>query len=167
MKPGEKFSTASARLRAKGGLRAFFAPGVGFEDFNEGVFCKYLLVVEPDSGLRREILSSFEESVFDCYGAGTFEDAKRVLDVDRKLDYLVVADRFPQSRGGVPEALADRLVVHAREHSPIERPNLRCFGFVESESGLSVPYRGIIRKGESGVRDLYDMLIADSEGGAD
>jgi len=44
--PKEKVSIYKAALMEKGGFKAYFNPGVSYQDANNGIFMKSLLIVE-------------------------------------------------------------------------------------------------------------------------
>jgi len=146
-------------LMRKGGLRALFAPGVGFKDFREGRFAKSLLIVEDDYDLRNQLVRAFNGTVFDVYAAPSLDQAQGLIDFYQNMGYALVDDCFPRIRGGNPEPLADELSYKLA----LKFPEIRIFAYAEHPEQLARAYRDIFDKSLC-VREVWEALIKDSEG---
>ena len=159
VKPGEKVSMAKAALMEKGGYGAFFNPGVSYQDFQKGRFAKTLLIVEDDSDLRMDLVKMLRPTVFRIYAAPSYEDALALIDERETIKYVLLDDKIPESRGAELGNFADQLYDKVME----KFPEARVFAHVEDPANLERPYLGTVEKGEDSLREVYKMLISDSE----
>ena len=157
VKPGEKISGVDEALARKGGMRAFFAPGVSYKDFQEGRFAKILLVCDSNAERRAEVRRILADTVFNCYMAGSFQDAVSNIEFLGKCHYALLGDAFPREHEGELEPLTDLL-----HDSIIEKcPTARVFAY-QGSTELVRPYAGIIHAGSTPL-DIARVLITDSE----
>ncbi len=159
VEPGEKISMAKAGLMEKGGYKAFFNPGVSYQDANKGIFAKSLLIVEDDSDLRMEMVKMFRPTVFRVYAAPTYEDAIGLIEKRETLPYVLLDDMVPEARGAELGNFADQLYDKVME----KFPEARVFAYADNIVGLDKPYLGKVAKGEDSLSEVYRMLISDSE----
>lgn len=159
LKPGQKMSIADAHLMHKGGIGAFFKPGLTPKEALEGRISKGLFVVESDSTLRKTLKDTFKDTAFDVFASPSYEEALKTIEFYKRMEYALFADKFPEKTGGKPRKLADKLYDAFNQ----KWPEGKVFVFAETPTKLAKPYAGIIQK-KDGIGAVYRTLITDAEG---
>lgn len=160
----EKISSFEAHLNEKGGLKAFFADGINYQDFSNGIISKRTMVVEDNNELREKIIEYFKKSGLTTFCAQDYKTALRLIyprfESASRFKYAIIDDIFPEERGKTTENLAGKVVDELLK----QHPNVRIFGYVENDANIDKSkYVEVLRKDSASLDELYDKVIADAE----